>query len=269
MNSKDVLKKIMTLLSIDKEVNFTEAKSANGDILSSPTFDLNEAVDVVHEDGTKSPAPDGEYTISLKDESGNENIIRIEVKDGKVDSRENVEEDKNEEEMADADAEKVKETPLPGSPSKVNDVEDSNITFPPKGGPSSHLSKVELENAEGPLGAHPETDSVDKLPSTEDKETEMSIGDVKEQLIQLAYRITELESKIGDLTDKKEISKEPPFTKEENVKFNLDDASEDELPKLDGAPVEMGMAFTPEEIQKRYGKKVQNSQSSFLSKLYK
>ena len=98
MNAKSVLSKIATLLSIEKEeIYFTEAKSANGDILSSPTFDLNEDVEVVHEDGTKTPAPDGEYTISLKDESGNENIIRIEVKDGKIQERANEEEEKNEE----------------------------------------------------------------------------------------------------------------------------------------------------------------------------
>ena len=96
MNAKDVLSKITALLSSDKEVKCTEAKSADGDILSSPTFDLNESVDIVHEDGTKTPAPDGEYTISLTDESGNENIIRIEVKDGKIQERANEEEEKNE-----------------------------------------------------------------------------------------------------------------------------------------------------------------------------
>ena len=98
MNAKNVLNKILTLLSTD-EVELTDAKAENGDILQSPTFDLDESVDVVHEDGTKSPAPDGEYTIGLTDESGNENIIRIQVKDGKIAERENVEEPKNEEDM--------------------------------------------------------------------------------------------------------------------------------------------------------------------------
>ena len=96
MNSKSVLSKILALLS-SEEINFTDAKSADGDILQSPTFDLNEPVDIVSEDGTKSPAPDGEYTISLTDDSGNQNIIRIEVKDGKITERANEEEEKNEE----------------------------------------------------------------------------------------------------------------------------------------------------------------------------
>lgn len=70
---------------------FTEAKS--GDLtLDSPTFDVGETVDVVAEDGSKSPAPDGEHEVILKDESGNENKIRVVVKDGKITERENVEE---------------------------------------------------------------------------------------------------------------------------------------------------------------------------------
>jgi len=69
---------------------FTEAKS--GDLtLDSPTFDVGETIDVV-KDGEKTPAPDGEHEVILKDESGNENKIRVIVKDGKITERENVEE---------------------------------------------------------------------------------------------------------------------------------------------------------------------------------
>jgi len=80
---------------------FTEAKS--GDLtLDSPTFDVGETIDVVGEDGTKTPAPDGEHQVVLKDESGNENKIRVVVKDGKITERENVEEaqPETEDEMA-------------------------------------------------------------------------------------------------------------------------------------------------------------------------
>jgi hypothetical protein len=41
---------------------------------------------------------------------------------------------------------------------------------------------------------------------------------------------------------------------------------EEKLPKLDGAPVEEGMAKPK---QNNFGKKSANSQSAFLSKLYK
>jgi len=70
---------------------FTEADS-HGVTLESPTFDIGEKCDVVKEDGTKEPCPDGEHEIVLKDESGNENKIRVVVKDGMITERENVEE---------------------------------------------------------------------------------------------------------------------------------------------------------------------------------
>jgi len=40
MNSKSVLSKIMTLLSLENEVYFTDAKEAKGNILQSPTFEF-------------------------------------------------------------------------------------------------------------------------------------------------------------------------------------------------------------------------------------
>lgn len=74
-----------------KEDSMVEAKS--GDLkLESPTFDVGEAIDVVNEDGSKVPAPDGEHQVELKDSEGNEVKIRVMVKDGKIVERENVEE---------------------------------------------------------------------------------------------------------------------------------------------------------------------------------
>lgn len=74
-----------------KEDSMAEAKS--GDLkLESPTFDVGEAIDVVNEDGSKVPAPDGEHQLELKDSEGNEVKIRVMVKDGKIVERENVEE---------------------------------------------------------------------------------------------------------------------------------------------------------------------------------
>ena len=57
MNATLVLKKILQNLALVKEeVELTYAKLADGTILESPTFDLGESVDVVSEDGTKTPA---------------------------------------------------------------------------------------------------------------------------------------------------------------------------------------------------------------------
>ena len=76
--------------------SFTIAKSAQGATLESNTFDVGEEVYVLGEDGEKSLAPDGEHQVILKDESGNENKIRIITKDGKITERENVEEEPSE-----------------------------------------------------------------------------------------------------------------------------------------------------------------------------
>jgi hypothetical protein len=45
--------------------------------------------------------------------------------------------------------------------------------------------------------------------------------------------------------------------------------AEEELPKLDGAPIEENpLKFSSEQNRKNYGQKVVNYQTSFLSKLY-
>jgi hypothetical protein len=77
---------------------FVEAKTYDGAILESPTFDVGETIDVV-KDGEKTPAADGEHQIELKDSEGNEVKIRVIVKDGKITERSNVEETEDEEEM--------------------------------------------------------------------------------------------------------------------------------------------------------------------------
>ncbi len=90
MNSKTVLNKILSLLS-KEEVVLTYAKLADGTIVESATFDVGEDLFVVSEDGTKTPAPDGMHELALKDESGNENLIKVRTEGGKIVERENVE----------------------------------------------------------------------------------------------------------------------------------------------------------------------------------
>lgn len=80
-----------------KKMKMVRAESYDGQILESPTFDVGEDVSVVGEDGSTSPAPNGEYQVVLKDESGNENKIRIQVADGKIVQRENVEQESSDE----------------------------------------------------------------------------------------------------------------------------------------------------------------------------
>jgi hypothetical protein len=62
------------------------------------------------------------------------------------------------------------------------------------------------------------------------------------------------------------VDKEAETKKEADVMMSDD---EEELPKLDGAPVETKMSLVTESNRKNYGKKTMNAQDSFLSKLYK
>jgi hypothetical protein len=97
--SKDKEMKSEVNTEDDSIMEYTEAKDAQGQILESSTFDVGEDVYLVKEDGSKEPAPNGEHQVVLKDESGNENKIRIQVKDGKITQRENVEEEDSEDMM--------------------------------------------------------------------------------------------------------------------------------------------------------------------------
>lgn len=211
MNAKQVLSKIISALSAEKEVvNFTYAKMEDGTILESPTFDLGEDVEVVAEDG-KTPAPDGEHEIALKDSEGKEVVIRIVTKDGKITERENVEE---------ANPEVPKEE-------EMESIAGEDIGTDGEGG----------DAVDAPVD-----------PLTED------MGKVVEKL---QYRIDEMEKKMASFEEALKPSEE-----------KKDEEMEEDLPKLDGAPVDES-PLAKSQKQNNFGRKVANSQSQFLSKLYK
>lgn len=74
----------------DLKEELTKVEDTKGQILESDTFDVGEKVFMMDGDEAK-PAPDGEYEFELRDSSGNENKIKIFVKDGVITERENVE----------------------------------------------------------------------------------------------------------------------------------------------------------------------------------
>jgi len=236
MNSKSVLKRIMTLLSSDEVVKFTDAKDAKGNILQSPTFDLGEDVEVVSEDGTKTPAPDGEHEIELTDSEGKKVVIRIETKDGKITSRENVEE------ANPADLEDVKE-----------EVVDKSAAV------EEHMADATTEIAKA-------------LPNTTDEDPRNTVGEDSEEtendpIITLGYRIDELEKMVSKMKEKLESAY--PSEGEEVSSLQPTTEMEEELPKLDGAPIESVNKFSIEQNRNNFGKRTQDYQSSVLSKMYK
>jgi hypothetical protein len=245
MNSKSVLNRILSLLS-SEEVKFTDAKDAQGNILQSPTFDLGEDVEVVGADGEKSKAPDGEHEIELTDSEGNKVVIRIETKDGKITSRENVEE------KSPADLEKKMDEEV---------VDD-------KAAVEEHMGAADVT-----------TEEAKSLPNTTDEDIRNSLGEdtdeEKDPLIRMSYRIDELEKMVKDLHTKmnsaypaegQEVSSLEPNPMQMAKVDPTEEDEDEELPKLDGAPVE---ALKPQDFSKQYGKKVGNPQGDFLSKLYR
>ena len=224
MNAKQVLNKILTVLSLEKEeVVLTYAKLADGTILESPTFDVGENVEVVSEDGTKSPAPNGEHEVILKDTEGNDVRIKVMTTDGKITEREN----------------------------------------------------VELESIAG-------GDMGDDEAVATDETAEPIEEDMKSVIEKMAYRIEELEKKMQSMETIKEGSEADKVKTEDlpgdPTKVNTvekmaavepdEDEEEEELPKLDGAPIDEN---APKQNGVKLNKKTSlvNPQSSFLSKLYK
>ena len=256
MNAKQVLNKIITLLSKD-EVELTYAKLADGTIVESPTFDVGETLDVVSEDGAKTPAPDGFHDLKLEGEEGQEVYIKVKTEGGKIVERENVE-------FADADAEMVEVKDLPQSDIKSKANEIADIESPASNSKGLKPASMMAE----------ETEEVGPLPSTGDgmpadiregEDTPSIEIELKDMVAKLAYRIEEMEKKMMEMAEPKMkeevVDKEADVTEEDDVEM--------ELPKLDGAPVETKMSATVELNRKNYGKKSLNTQDSFLSKLYK
>ena len=243
MNSNTVLGKIMTLLSLqeeNKEEKLTVARLADGTLVESPTFDVGESVEVIHEDGTKTPAPDGEHLLELKDESGNINRIKIFTEDGIIKERENVEieaeehEDK-EEELADVSTDEVEKLPESG---KVEEISE----------------QVTLESEE------------------ESKEEEL----VDEEVVDKDAEIVDLKTKLGEHSDKieemreriEELVKYFEDIKKEEEELEEEKEKEEELEskRLDGAPVE-NQNFN--KVKKTDSFRIPNSHNSVLNKLYR
>ncbi len=104
-------------------------------------------------------------------------------------------------------------------------------------------------------------EEVEPMPGEEGSPFDMAAYDKK--LEEMAYRIEEMEKKIAKM---EAMMPAPDEKVAEEVEEQM---SEEELPKLDGAPIDEALKFSVETNKKNFGKKVVNSQSSFLSKLYK
>jgi hypothetical protein len=98
----------------------------------------------------------------------------------------------------------------------------------------------------------------------EGEDTPMTMGDMAKKMEEMSYRIEEMEKKMAKMA---EVSIEVEKEDEDEMLPEMDE--EEELAKLDGAPVESATKFSTEKSNNVFGKKVVNPQSAFLSKLYK
>lgn len=254
MNAKQVLNKIMTLLSKD-EVSLTYAKLADGTIVESPTFDVGEPLEIVSEDGSKTPAPDGFHDLKLVGEEGEEVYIKVKSEGGKIVERENVE--------FQAETAEVKDLPQTNIEEEANKVKDIKSPASDSKGlkPSSMMAEV-TEEAENDI---PQVGDGVPADIKEGEDTPMTMGDMAKKMEEMAYRIEEMEKKMDKMA---EVSIEVEKEEDEDEKLPTME-EEEELAKLDGAPVESGVKFSADKSKNVFGKKAMNSQSTFLSKLYK
>jgi hypothetical protein len=241
MNSKQVLDRIVSMLSLTKkeEVAMTYARLADGTIVESPTFDVGEPVEVVSEDGTKTPAPDGEHELVLRDTEGNEVPFKVITKDGVITERENVE------------LEMVDVKPIP---SATMEPEANKVTDPKS--PAQNDKGLKTSSMLAEVEELPTGDGIEGTPDPMPGE-EGSPFDMKKMYEDMAYRIEEMEKRIAKMEEIKE-----------GVEVEVEEEEEmEKLPKLDGAPIEEAARFSA--IKPKNKLKESNPQGSFLEKLYK
>jgi len=207
MNSNAVLGKIMALLSLDskEEINLAFARLADGTVLESPSFDVGERVDILGEDGEKTPAPNGEHELELRDTEGEETTFKIFVEDGIIRERENVE----------LEAETIEVEPLPNT---TDEDEANKVDLSEE----SANDEVQLEETEVKLEEH-------------DEEKEITIEEkLGKKMDELIYRLEEIEKRVAEMAEHGD---------DEEEKMEEEEELEDEDDKLDGAPVEMSKSF--------------------------
>ena len=90
MESTNILNKIMTMLSINKEVNLTGdvyGKLEDGTPLASDAFEVGHQLFVITENGEKVKAPDGDHITYLPTSNGSKRFIIV-TKDGTIQAME-------------------------------------------------------------------------------------------------------------------------------------------------------------------------------------
>jgi hypothetical protein len=247
MNAKNVLSRIATILNLSDETPI-QAKTADGTILQSSNFDVNDDVMEVGADGKLTPAKDGEYTITFTTPEGKQSTQVIDIDGGKVAE-------------ISTEAEQAQETE--GAPEEENEE-----------GEETEMAKATVTDSVKPA----EKGEAKSLPNTTDEDPRNSIGsdtdDGKDPIITLGDlhdRISKLEAAYSDMMTKMESAAPTEGAPEVSSLIpsgtNMSAVDEEEeLPKLDGAPID---PLIQAQNKQNFGKKIADHQQSVLSKMYK
>jgi hypothetical protein len=90
MESKTILNKIMTMLSVGKQVNLTGdfyGKLEDGTPVATDDFNVGHQLFIIDQAGNKKKAPDGDHILYIPTANGNKRFISV-VKDGVMQSLE-------------------------------------------------------------------------------------------------------------------------------------------------------------------------------------
>ena len=197
----------------------------------------------VGEDGKLTPVADGEYTITFTTAEGEDSTQVIDIDGGKISAIETAEESADE--KAGASEEEGEE----GETTEMSDEKKGAVS----------------------------KDEAKSLPNTTDEDPRNSVGsdtdDGKDPLITLSFRIDELEKMVKDLHTKMQSAAPEAGAPEvsslmpSGTNMSAVDEDEEELPKLDGAPVD---PIAVQQNHKNFGKKTTGDyQSTVLSKMYR
>jgi hypothetical protein len=243
MNAKHVLSRIASILNLSDDASI-QAKTEDGTILQSANFDVNDDVFEVGADGKLTPAADGEYTITFTTPEGEDSTQVIDVDGGKIAEISTPNEEAQEKEGVPEESEEEMDETTP-----VTEMSDEK-----KGAAT--------------------TEEAHSLPNTTDEDPRNSVGndtdDEKDPVIALSARVAQLEDALSAITEKfnsafpsegQEVSSLTPTP-------TMMSEEEEELPKLDGAPVEQKFSLAGK-LNENKKAKDGDYQNSFLSKLYK
>ena len=254
MNSKSVLNRIMTLLSSAEDAaddeQYMQGQDKDGNLYCSPSFELGDDIHSIDADGQISPIEDGEYEIAIKDASGKDVTLDVSVKDGKISEVETPEQEASENESGEDEMESDDEMPSDDEEMEMSDEKKGALT----------------------------EDEAKQMPNTtqEDEANKHNEGeDTNKPLLDLTAKVKHLEDMLSYLyeamgtaypAEGTQVSSLTPNPSMQTMKKAK--KTDDEKPKLDGAPVEMSVNLSAK-LQANTKKEEGNYQNNFLSKLYK